>query len=137
MGTLTRRVTLSEGAKPGIPTLEYYRINTETVQMTILVSKPDAHNATIDGNNHQTSFQEPPAEYVLSIIGFEIEYIEKSLDRDDKEYHQLDWDLAYHQYFDKSKNTLIEQEIYHMNMKNAWANVDVWETFAQSLQCPK
>ena len=37
MGTLTRQVKLSEGAKPGIPNLEIYKIDTESVQMTILV----------------------------------------------------------------------------------------------------
>ena len=38
MGTLTRQVKLSEGAKPGIPNLEIYKIDTESVQMTILVN---------------------------------------------------------------------------------------------------
>ena len=39
MGTLSRQVTLSEGAKPGIPTLNFTKVNTESVQMKILVSK--------------------------------------------------------------------------------------------------
>ena len=37
MGTLTRQVRLSEGAKPGIPTLSNTNIETESVQMKILV----------------------------------------------------------------------------------------------------
>jgi hypothetical protein len=37
MGTLTRQVRLSEGAKPGIPTLSYTKVETESVQMKILV----------------------------------------------------------------------------------------------------
>ena len=37
MGSLTRKVELSEGAKPGIPSLEIYKIDTESAQMTILV----------------------------------------------------------------------------------------------------
>ena len=40
-----------------------------------------------------SEFQEHPAELHLRIVGFEIEYKEKN----------LDWDLAYHQYFLKSK----------------------------------
>ena len=38
MGSLARKVKLSEGAKPGIPNLEIYKIDTESAQMTILVS---------------------------------------------------------------------------------------------------
>ena len=37
MGSLSREVKLSEGAKPGIPTLEIYKIATESVEMTIRV----------------------------------------------------------------------------------------------------
>ena len=39
MGSLTRHVKLSEGAKPGIPTLNFTKVNTESVQMKILVRK--------------------------------------------------------------------------------------------------
>ena len=39
MGTLSRQVKLSEGAKPGIPTLNFTKVNTESVQMKILVRK--------------------------------------------------------------------------------------------------
>jgi len=66
MGSLARKVKLSEGAKPGIPNLEIYKIDTESAQMTIL---------------------EHPAELHLRIIGFEIEYKEKHLDWD-LAYHQ-------------------------------------------------
>ena len=38
MGTLRRKVLLKEGAKPGIPALDYKTINTDSVEMTILVS---------------------------------------------------------------------------------------------------
>ena len=37
MGSVTRTVKLSEGAKPGIPRLKIHRIDTESAQMTILV----------------------------------------------------------------------------------------------------
>ena len=37
MGKLTRQVRLSEGAKAGIPSMEIYKINTESTIMTILV----------------------------------------------------------------------------------------------------
>jgi len=66
MGTLTRQVRLSEGAKPGIPTLSNTEIENESVQMKIL---------------------EHPAELHLGIIGFEIEYKEEDWEWD-LAYHQ-------------------------------------------------
>jgi hypothetical protein len=38
MGELTRKVQLSEGAKPGIPIMEISRIDRDTAEMIILVS---------------------------------------------------------------------------------------------------
>ena len=91
MGSLTRKVELSEGAKPGIPSLEIYKIDTESAQMTILVRHSKI--AILKEIERIYFLQEHPAELHLRIIGFEIEYKEK----------HLDWDLAYHQYFLKSE----------------------------------
>ena len=92
MGTLTRQVRLSEGAKPGIPTLSYTKVETESVQMKILVRILKTEDLKINSRNlfmlFKNFFQEHPAELHLGIIGFEIEYKEED----------WEWDLAYHQY---------------------------------------
>ena len=94
MGSLARKVKLSEGAKPGIPNLEIYKIDTESAQMTILVSIEELlSRKALKQFALYIYLQEHPAELHLRIIGFEIEYKEK----------HLDWDLAYHQYFLKSE----------------------------------
>ena len=94
MGSLARKVELSEGAKPGIPSLEIYKIDTESAQMTILVSIEELlSRKALKQFAFYIYLQEHPAELHLRIIGFEIEYKEK----------HLDWDLAYHQYFLKSE----------------------------------
>ena len=59
MGTLRKVVTLSEGAKPGIPSIRIERIDHDSAEMTI---------------------EEPKAELFLKIIGFKVEYKEKHLD---------------------------------------------------------
>lgn len=59
MGTLRKVVTLSEGAKPGIPTIEIYKIDHSSAEMTIMEHK---------------------AEMFLEIVGFDVEYKEKTAD---------------------------------------------------------
>ena len=39
MGKLTRKVTLSEGAKAGIPMMQIAKVNRESTTFTILVRK--------------------------------------------------------------------------------------------------
>ena len=51
MGSLTRHVRLSEGAKPGIPSLEIYKINTETVEMTLMVSSQKRNISHVESRN--------------------------------------------------------------------------------------
>ena len=94
MGTLRRKVLLKEGAKPGIPALDYKTINTDSVEMTILVSTSIVvfdGMFSKDSRNLSQFLKEHPAELHLRIIGFEIQYKEKN----------WTWSESYHQYFHK------------------------------------
>ena len=71
MGTLRKVVTLSEGAKPGIPYINAVKIGHERAEVEILKNK---------------------AEMFLEIVGFRVEYAEKK---------DANWDNATVVYFPK------------------------------------
>lgn len=92
MGKLTRKVTLSEGAKAGIPMMQIAKVNRESTTFTIL---------------------EHPAELHLPIIAFQIEYKEKHL-KWDQAYHVTKQKAISNQY---RVDGLMPKTFYHFRAR--------------------